>query len=77
MTASAPAMTTIHDVTMNGVPFDLSNDVELAMLLQTLLKNSLEERPETLEYALYRTKALLRAYVLVSELERIGLLRGT
>jgi hypothetical protein len=47
------------------------------MLLQTLLKNSLEERPQTLEHALSRTKAWLRAYVLVSEMEHIGLLRST
>jgi len=68
--------TAIHNVTMNGVAFDLANNDEFGILLEQLLKNALQQRPETLEYAVRRAKTSLRAYALVSELERIGLLRG-
>jgi len=63
-------------VKMDGVPFDLSNDVEFGMLLESLLKNNLREHPETLNFALRRAKESLRAYGLVREMERLGLLRG-
>jgi hypothetical protein len=63
-------------VTLNGVPFDLSNDVEFETLLKDLLKDGLQDRPEMLEYALGRVKACLKAHALVSELERLGLLKG-
>jgi Transposase, Mutator family len=75
-TVDATEMTAIHGVTMNGVAFDLSNDNEFGMLLEHLLKSSLQEHPQTLKYACQRTKAWLRAYALVSELERLGLLKG-
>jgi hypothetical protein len=68
--------TVIHCVTMNGVPFDLSNDDEFRMLLENLLKSSLRDRPETLEYACDRTKAWLSAYALVRELQRRSLLKA-
>lgn len=61
---------------MNGIPFDLSDDKEFDLWLEGLLKSSLQEHPEALKYASRRTKAWRRAYVLVSDLERRGLLRG-
>jgi hypothetical protein len=73
----AAEKTSVHSVTMNGVPIDLSNDEEFEMLLEDLLKNSLREHPETLKYARRRTNAWLKAYALVCELERVGLLRGS
>jgi hypothetical protein len=72
----AAERTAVHSVTMNGVPFDLSNDKEFEMLLEDLLRGGLREHPEALKYARHRTKAWLKAYALVSELERQGLLRG-
>jgi hypothetical protein len=66
----------VHIVTMNGVPIDLSDDEEFEMLLEDLLKSSLREKPETLKYARRRTNAWFKAYALVCELERVGLLRG-
>jgi hypothetical protein len=61
---------------MKGVPYDLSNDNEFAVLLEDLLNSNLQEQPEALQYAGGRIKAWLRAHELVSELERLGLLRG-
>jgi hypothetical protein len=72
----AAEKTAIHWVTMKGVPYDLSNDNEFAVFLEDLLNSSLQERPEALQYAGARIKAWLRAHELVSELERLGLLRG-
>lgn len=72
--ASAPEKIAV--VKMDGVPFDLSNDVDFGMLLESLLKDNLREHPETLKFALRRAKASVRAYSLVSEMERLGLLRG-
>lgn len=68
--------TAIHRVTIKGIPYDLSNDKEFAVLLEDLLNSGLHERPEALRYAGGRIKAWLRAHELVSELERLGLLRG-
>jgi hypothetical protein len=72
----ASASDKIAVVKMNGVPLDLSNDVDFGMLLEDLLKNNLQEHPETLKFALCRAKASVRAYALVNEMERLGLLRG-
>jgi hypothetical protein len=75
--SNPPDEASLLTVTLNGVQFDQSDDVEFAMLLEHLLKSSLQERPEALEYALGRARAWLGAYALVSEMERRGLLRGT
>jgi hypothetical protein len=74
--AEAAHWTAGHRITMNGIPFDLSDDKEFDLWLEGLLKSSLQEHPEALKYASRRTKAWRRAYVLVSDLERRGLLRG-
>src|SRR5580704_5126521 len=72
----AAEKTAIHRVTMKGVPYDLSNDNEFAVLLEDLLISGLQEQPEALQYAGDRIKAWVRAHELVNELERLGLLRG-
>jgi hypothetical protein len=60
----------------NGVPFELWNDDEFARFLQDLLTRTLHEEPEVLNFARDRAQAWRRAYTLVTELERTGLLRG-
>jgi hypothetical protein len=42
----ASASDKIAVVKMNGVPLDLSNDVDFGMLLEDLLKNNLQEHPK-------------------------------
>jgi hypothetical protein len=68
----AAEKTAIHRVTMKGVPYDLSNDNEFAVLLEDLLNSGLQEQPEALQYAGRRIKAWVRAHELVNELERLG-----
>jgi hypothetical protein len=60
----------------NGIPFERRNDDEFERFLQELLTRALHQHPELLNFARDRAQAWRRAYALVTELERRGLLRG-